>query len=139
MAKTNKDVTLPEGLSPSLTLREASALLHVHTNTLRRWHNRGILPGTALDRGGTGGSAGKILPASWKSSILVGKRLRGRRAHRQLHRDPVQFLRADTLTAKLQPLSGVGFSWPSRIMANLGATISIMLARQAPVASELCG
>jgi len=30
-------------LSPLLSMKEAARLLHVHTNTLRRWSNRGAL------------------------------------------------------------------------------------------------
>jgi excisionase family DNA binding protein len=32
-----------ENLPSMLTIQEASDLLHVHTNTLRRWSDRGIL------------------------------------------------------------------------------------------------
>ncbi len=30
-------------LSPMLTVREVATLLHVHTNTVRRWSDRGLL------------------------------------------------------------------------------------------------
>ena len=30
-------------LSPMLTVREVATLLHVHTNTIRRWSDRGLL------------------------------------------------------------------------------------------------
>ena len=30
-------------LSPMLTVREVATLLHVHTNTVRRWSDRGLI------------------------------------------------------------------------------------------------
>jgi excisionase family DNA binding protein len=41
MARSN--LFTAEKISPLLTLSEASKLLHVHQNTLRRWSNRGIV------------------------------------------------------------------------------------------------
>jgi excisionase family DNA binding protein len=29
---------------PMLTVREVAEILHIHTNTVRRWSDRGILP-----------------------------------------------------------------------------------------------
>lgn len=38
-----ENTTFVEDLPSMLTVRETSDLLHVHTNTLRRWSDRGIL------------------------------------------------------------------------------------------------
>jgi transposase-like protein len=35
-------------MSNMLTVREVSRLLHVHSNTLRRWSDQGIIKATAL-------------------------------------------------------------------------------------------
>ena len=31
------------GVQPMLTVREVAEILHIHTNTVRRWSDRGIL------------------------------------------------------------------------------------------------
>ena len=36
-------MTSDSQLGPMLTVREAAALLHVHTNTLRRWTDKGYI------------------------------------------------------------------------------------------------
>ena len=36
-------VPITEGMKPLLTVEEASSVLHVHSNTLRRWSDSGII------------------------------------------------------------------------------------------------
>ena len=31
-------------MGPMLTVREAARLLHIHSNTMRRWSDRGLIP-----------------------------------------------------------------------------------------------
>ena len=38
-----EDISIAAGIKPILTLGEVSRLLHVHSNTLRRWSDRGII------------------------------------------------------------------------------------------------
>ena len=39
-------------LGPLLTVREVARLLHVHTNTVRRWSDRGLLRAYRISRRG---------------------------------------------------------------------------------------
>ncbi|MFC1892988.1 helix-turn-helix domain-containing protein [Chloroflexota bacterium] len=41
----HKDRVIVKKMKPMLTVQEASRLLHVHINTLRRWNNHGIIRG----------------------------------------------------------------------------------------------
>jgi len=38
-----KDMVKDNEIGPMLTIREVARLLHVHTNTLRRWADQGIM------------------------------------------------------------------------------------------------
>ena len=38
-----KDMVSGDEMGPMLTVREVARLLHIHSNTVRRWSNRGIL------------------------------------------------------------------------------------------------
>ena len=38
-----KDMVSKDEIGPMLTVREVARLLHVHTNTVRRWSDQGIL------------------------------------------------------------------------------------------------
>jgi len=39
-------------MRPMLTVREVAQLLHVHTNTVRRWSDRGIISAYRISRRG---------------------------------------------------------------------------------------
>jgi len=39
-------------ISPMLTVREVATLLHVHTNTVRRWSDRGIIKAQRITQRG---------------------------------------------------------------------------------------
>lgn len=46
--------------TPFLTVTEAAEFLHVHTNTLRRWSDVGLLLSYRIGSRGTGGLCEKI-------------------------------------------------------------------------------
>mgnify|MGYP001077294804 CR=1 FL=1 len=39
-------------MEPLLTVREVAQLLHIHSNTVRRWNNRGIITAYRITRRG---------------------------------------------------------------------------------------
>ena len=44
MAYANMRIDSVENLGVTLTVQQTSDLLHVHSNTLRRWNDAGLLP-----------------------------------------------------------------------------------------------
>ena len=47
-----KDMVNYNGIGPMLTIREVALLLHIHTNTARRWADQGIIRVYRINRRG---------------------------------------------------------------------------------------
>ncbi len=64
-------------MGPMLTVREVARLLHIHTNTVRRWSNQGILNAYHIGSRVTADFGEKILTAffqSWPQIAEIRKR-----------------------------------------------------------------
>jgi len=60
-------------MNPMLAVREVARLLHIHSNTVRRWSDRGIIRAYHITPMVTEDSGGKTLLASWLSSMPTTK------------------------------------------------------------------